>query len=137
MQLATLRAMQGPEETRDGQWWVVCLCAAWCGACREWQAPFAREAGAHPAIRFAWVDIEDEADAIGEVDIETFPTILVACGSQVLFLGPVAPSGAQLARLVASLQAQPVPSAGVGAPQQALFARLRTDVLPHTPRVTG
>ena len=124
--------MQVPVDTHDGQWWVVCLCAAWCGACREWQAPFAQQAATHPAIRFAWVDIEDEADAMGDVDIETFPTILVARGTEVLFLGPLAPSGVQLARLIASLQAQPVPGAAVGAEQQALFARLRNDVLPRT-----
>ena len=28
-------------------WWVVCLCAAWCGVCREWQPTFAAQARAH------------------------------------------------------------------------------------------
>ena len=54
-----------------------------------------------------------------------------AAGVLVLFLGAMPPSGAQLARLIASLQAQPVPAATVGAAQQALYARLRNEVLPR------
>lgn len=115
----------------DAQWWVACLCAGWCGVCREWQPAFEQQARAHPAIRFAWVDVEDEAEAMGEVDIETFPTVLVARGHEVLFLGALPPSGAQLARLIASLQAQPVAAGAAGPAQQALFARLRKEVLPR------
>jgi thioredoxin 1 len=115
----------------DDVWWVICLCAGWCGVCRDWQPAFEQQARAHPDVRFAWVDVEDEAEAMGDTDIETFPTLLVARGREVLFLGPVAPAGAQLARLLASLRAQPLASGAVGAPEQALFARLRAQVLPR------
>lgn len=118
-------------EADDVQWWVACLCAGWCGVCRDWQPAFEQQAREHPAIHFAWIDVEDEAEAMGEVDVETFPTVLVARGDRLLFLGAVPPSGAQLARLIASLQAQPVPAAAVGAAEQALFARLRKDILPR------
>src|SRR3954469_12165532 len=84
-------------------WWVICLCAEWCNVCRDWRDAFDEAASAHRELRFAWVDVEDEADAMGDVDIETFPTVLIARGDQALFLGPVQPSGAQLTRLVASL----------------------------------
>lgn len=114
----------------DDSWWVVCLCAAWCGVCREWQPGFDGQARAHPDVRFAWVDVEDEADAMGDVDVETFPTLLVAHGDRVLFLGPVAPTGAQLSRLLASLRDHPVPANGIGAAEHALLARLRAAVLP-------
>lgn len=126
--------MQLPEQTRDPQWWVICLCAAWCGVCREWEPAFAQQARAHPQIRFAWVDVEDEAEAMGDLEIETFPSVLIARDAQVLFLGPVPPSGSQLGRLIASLQAQPVPAGGLGAAEQALLRRLLADVLP---RVAG
>ena len=86
-------------------WQVVCLCAQWCGACREWRPLFDSVAAAHPGLRFAWVDIEDQADAVAEVDIETFPTLLVAKGGQVRFYGAVQPSQVQLGRLLASLLA--------------------------------
>jgi thioredoxin 1 len=113
-------------------WWVVCLCAAWCGVCREWQSSFSAQARANPHMRFAWVDVEDEDEAMGDVDIETFPTLLVARGEEVLFLGPVPPSSTQCTRLLATLQAQPRPSPGVSADAGALFARLRASVLPRT-----
>lgn len=111
--------------TNSDPWQVICLCAAWCGVCREWQAAFEQQARAHPGVRFAWVDVEDEAEAMGDLDIETFPTLLVAHGPRLLFMGPIAPAGPQLARLLASLQAQPAPAAGVGAAEQALLERLR------------
>jgi lipid A ethanolaminephosphotransferase len=38
---------------------------------------FEEQARAHPGLRFAWIDVEDEAEAMGDVDIETFPTLLV------------------------------------------------------------
>lgn len=90
--------------TSAPQWQVICLCADWCGTCREWREPLAQVARAHPGVRFAWVDIEDEADALGEVDIETFPTLLIAVDSRPRFLGPVLPHATQLERLLASLQ---------------------------------
>ncbi len=30
------------------------------------------------AMRFAWVDIEDESELVGDLDIEDFPTLLLA-----------------------------------------------------------
>ena len=111
-------------------WWVICLCAEWCGACREWRDVFMQVAAAHPQLRFAWVDVEDEAEAMGDVDIETFPTILIAREDRPLFLGPLQPSAGQLTRLIASLRdnapASPVlPSGAV-----ALMHRLVATVLP-------
>jgi hypothetical protein len=101
---------------------VICLCAEWCGVCREWRAIFDAAARAHPGIHFAWIDVEDEAEAMGEVDIETFPTLLIARGPTPQFFGPVQPSGAQLSRLIESLADA---SAGRGSPEStALLARL-------------
>ena len=91
-------------------WWVICLCAEWCGVCREWRELFGQLAAAHPDLHFAWVDVEDEAQAMGDVDIETFPTMLVAQGVNPRFFGPVQPSAAQLSRLLASLMDGPAPA---------------------------
>jgi len=113
-------------------WWVACLCADWCGVCREWRESFTAEAARHPGMRFAWVDVEDEDDAMGEVDIETFPTVLVARGADVLFLGPLVPTGNQLARLLATLQADPVPAPGLGDAARHLLKRLAPEVLPRS-----
>lgn len=124
--------MDGTEGTTRNTWWVACLCAQWCGVCREWLPLFTTQARAHPHMRFAWVDVEDEDDAMGDVDIETFPTLLVARGDQVLFLGPIPPSATQFTRMLATLQAQPQPSPGLAAHANALLQRLQVEVLPRT-----
>lgn len=124
--------MDSTAAPQQATWWVVCLCAAWCGVCRDWQPSFSAQARAHPQMRFAWVDVEDEDDAMGDVDIETFPTLLVARHDEVLFLGPIPPSSTQFTRLLATLQAQPRPVPGVGADANALFQRLQARVLPQT-----
>ena len=111
-------------------WWVICLCAEWCGACREWRDAFMQAAAAHPQLHFAWVDVEDEADAMGDIDIETFPTILIARGERPFFLGPVQPSGTQLTRLVASLREHPPTDPVLPAGAAGLMQRLAATVLP-------
>lgn len=124
--------MQRPALDDASPWWVACLCAAWCGVCRDFLPAFQEQARAHPAMHFAWVDVEDEDDAMGDVDIETFPTLLVARGDTVLFLGPTPPSGSQLARMLGTLQAQPVAAPGLPPHANALLARLRREVLPRS-----
>jgi thioredoxin 1 len=88
-------------------WSVICLCAQWCGVCREWRAIFDEAAVSHPDVHFAWIDVEDEAQAMGDVDVETFPTLLIAQGTRPRFFGPVQPSGAQVARLISNLKDNP------------------------------
>ena len=90
--------------------WVVCLCAEWCGACREYRPLFEQVARAHPGFRFAWVDVEDHADIADDFDVETFPTLLVANDEGTRFLGPLLPHAETLARLLGALQ-PPRPSA--------------------------
>jgi hypothetical protein len=124
--------MESKAVPEQATWWVVCLCAAWCGVCREWLPLFTGQARAHPQMRFAWVDVEDEDEAMGDVDIETFPTLLVARGDQVLFLGPIPPSATQFARMLATLEAQPNPSAGLAPESHGLLQRLRDEVLPRS-----
>ena len=54
-------------------------------------------------MRFVWLDVEDREDVAGDLDIETFPSILVAQGAQARFLGPVLPQAGVLARMLQSL----------------------------------
>ena len=84
-----------------GRLFVACLCAAWCGSCRDYRATFDALAARFAAdVDFAWIDIEDEADALGDPDIENFPTLLIARGGTPLFLGPVTPQPQTAERLV-------------------------------------
>jgi thioredoxin 1 len=81
--------------------WVACLCAAWCVACREYGATFAALAGQLGAdADFAWIDIEDDADSLGDLDIENFPTLLIADAAGARFFGPVMPQAATSERLI-------------------------------------
>lgn len=116
--------MQASTEPASGSKWVICLCAQWCGTCREWRELFDQAAAAHPQLRFGWIDVEDEAAAMGDVDIETFPTLLLADGTRPLFFGPVPPSLPQFSRLLATVLQQPAAASGVTAETPALLARL-------------
>jgi thioredoxin 1 len=70
---------------------VYCLCADWCGVCREYRPLFEALAREHPGVRFESIDIEDQADLMGDVDVETFPTLLIVDGDKPSFFGPVLP----------------------------------------------
>lgn len=83
---------------------VICLCAAWCRTCDDFRTGFEQVAVGRPNLRFRWLDIEDEAGALGELEIETFPTLVIgAADGSARFAGPVLPQAAQIPRLLASL----------------------------------
>lgn len=85
----------------SGQRWVVaCLCAAWCGTCGSYRATFDELAARQPDKLFVWIDIEDRADVVGELDIENFPTLLIQRQDQVAFFGTVLPDANLAHRLV-------------------------------------
>lgn len=103
---------------------VVCLCAEWCVACRDYRPVFdalAERLGNE--AEFAWIDIEDDSDALGDPDIENFPTLLLADGDAALFFGPVTPQPQTAERLIrrgleGGLQSLPADS-----PEAMLVAR--------------
>ncbi|QHE85842.1 thioredoxin family protein [Hydrogenophaga sp. BPS33] len=103
---------------------VVCLCAEWCGTCRDWRPVIDALARAHPQVRWRWLDIEDEADLLGDLDVETLPTLLVGRGDRVLFFGSVLPKAELVKRLVESLATQEH-AAAVDGDVAALWQRLR------------
>jgi thioredoxin-like negative regulator of GroEL len=106
-------------------WLVACLCAEWCGTCRDYRTVFERQAAASAdGAKWAWVDVEDHADILGDVDIDNFPTVLIARGATVLFLGPVTPHPQTLDRLV-----QGALAGSLSPLQDAAAARLAARVL--------
>ncbi|MDP1647087.1 MAG: thioredoxin [Rubrivivax sp.] len=114
---------------------VACLCAAWCDLCTDYRsvlrsvaADWHARSPQHP-LRWHWIDIEDEADLVGEVDVETFPTLVIADGAGVRFAGPLTPQPETLLRLLRAtvLDARDDtrwPAAG--SEVQAFAARLRS-----------
>jgi hypothetical protein len=57
-------------------------------------------AGEPRDLHWHWIDIEDEADMLGDLDIETFPTLVIADGARVRFAGPLTPQPETLKRLL-------------------------------------
>ena len=81
---------------------VACLCAAWCDVCQAYRPQFEQLAALNSASNFVWIDIEDQADLVGDFEVDNFPTLLVQRGRHVAFFGSV-PPGLQIAiRLVKS-----------------------------------
>jgi thioredoxin 1 len=90
---------------------VACLCAEWCGTCRTYREDFAHLAEKYPAHTFVWLDIEDDTDLVGDLDIETFPTVLVARRDDVVFGGILLPHIQHLDRLLGTLgDRKPLPA---------------------------
>ena len=114
---------------------VACLCAAWCRLCDDYRAVLESLADeldrAGVAVRWHWVDIEDEAELIGDLDVETFPTIVVADDTQVRFAGAVTPQREILLRLLRATVLDATPGSSwpaVGPEVLALATGLRRRV---------
>ena len=87
---------------------VICLCAQWCGTCRDYRAGFDALAAQFPGVRFAWLDIEEQADDLGNLDIENFPTLYIRRGDSVLFFGTMLPYVSNLRRLIETFEEQTI-----------------------------
>lgn len=104
---------------------AVCLCAAWCRACEAYRLLFD---GIGPPWRTRWIDIEDEAALVADIDIETFPTLLLFDDEGIRFAGAVRPDAATLQALLRA--SEQGPALDVEAPLATLVQRLRDDARP-------
>ncbi len=85
---------------------VVGLCAAWCGTCAEFHEAFETLATAHRDRVFVWLDVEDDADLVGDIEVENFPTIAIFERNRLLHFGVSLPQRGVVARLLSSLDGQ-------------------------------
>lgn len=104
---------------------VISLCAQWCGTCRDWKPVIDEVASTLPHLRWRWLDIEDEAALLGDLNVETLPTVLVGRGDQVLFFGPVLPRVELLTRLLGTLSEPEHAAPRVDDEVATLWQRLR------------
>jgi len=88
---------------------VACLCARWCNLCEGYRTTFDTLAARHPQHRFQWIDIEDEADLVHAVDVENFPTLLIANGTHLRFLGVLTPQLETLERVLRAAEVDSLP----------------------------
>jgi thioredoxin 1 len=79
---------------------VACLCAEWCGVCREYRSVFDQVRQRIPSARFIWVDVEDQSDLVDPLEVDDFPTLLIASDAEVRFFGPMIPRADRLERMV-------------------------------------
>ena len=103
---------------------IICLCAAWCGTCRDYAAVMDTLRAEFPTLRFSWVDVEDQADRVDPVDINDFPTLLITRDQQPVFFGILRPQADALRRLIQS-QLDDLPAPLTQADALGLAQRLR------------
>lgn len=118
----TVEAAAGVADDADHL--AVCLCAAWCDTCTAYRAVFDRAAEQFPDARFVWLDIEDQEELLGPLDVENFPTLLVAVEDDVRFYGTLTPQPETLARLLRASFDEPTGGA-IDPDAAALLRRLR------------
>lgn len=104
-------------------WLVVGLCAAWCNTCGTFFDDFEALATTRPDATFVWLDIEDDAEIVGDIDVDNFPTIAVYRHGRLVHFGVSLPQ-IGLVRLVLSALDQRSATVAAGAAVTALPARL-------------
>lgn len=112
-----------PAPTAPTPLFVACLCAQWCGSCREYRSLFDQVAATFRDFDFVWIDVEDEAALVDPVDVENFPTLLIATAEGAHFYGPLMPHKETLVRLLRA-NAEAPPALLTDAQVQALAQRL-------------
>lgn len=84
---------------------VVCLCADWCGTCRDYAPRFTELAARLPDDHIlVWLDIEDQAELLDDEDVENFPTLWVETDGRLRFYGPMLPHIGQLEDILQRLR---------------------------------
>ncbi len=118
---------------RDDELLVACLCAAWCDTCGAYRSTLRAVAAGRPRFRYAWIDIENDSDALGDaaLDIENFPTVMLLRGGRPLFYGPLLPHAATLARLLDAFESGAALAPGSAVPAE--MARAVWRLAPERP----
>jgi thioredoxin reductase (NADPH) len=81
---------------------VVCFCAAWCDTCDGVRAALERMAARDTANSYIWLDIEDDAALMGDIEVENFPTFAIYSEGRPLFFGVSPPQEGVIVRTLAA-----------------------------------
>ena len=107
---------------------IACLCADWCGTCKDYRTLFLQMQAEFPLARFVWVDVEDHADLVDPIEVDNFPTLLIAAQSEPQFFGTITPHLDTLRRLIQSHSGNNSHPATQPHPVHGLVHRLRTAI---------
>ena len=100
---------------KEREFLVVGLCAAWCDTCSEFRKAFESLASAHRDRVFVWLDVEDDADLAGDIEVENFPTIAIFQRDRLLHFGVSLPQRGLVKRLLSSLDGRSKTAAATAA----------------------
>lgn len=80
---------------------VACFCAAWCRTCYDYtQVIKTLKTKYSSRVKFVWIDIEDQADLLDNIDVENFPTLLISDVNYLYFWGTILPHAATASKLI-------------------------------------
>jgi len=60
----------------------------------------------YPDWLFAWIDIEDYPELLGDEEVENFPTLLIIAGGRTRFFGPMLPHISHVQRFLDTVDDQ-------------------------------
>jgi thioredoxin 1 len=120
------RIVTGP---LDAEWAVVALCAEWCGTCRDYFTAFSQRAESDRAVRHLWIDIEDDSGWLGDVEVETLPSLLILRDAKPMFFGPVLPRIDVLERTLRALVDHGPAANAVPAEQRATVEHIVAELM--------
>ena len=70
---------------------LVIFCAAWCGVCRDLNKTWLTQPS-NLNMQMHWVDIDDHADQLENLEFESFPYIATFKNKKLSFFGTVLPN---------------------------------------------
>lgn len=82
---------------------ILVVCADWCSVCRDYRATLSD----FPEFDINWIDINDFESLTDELEVETFPTVIIFNEVDVLFLGAVEPNINALTSLLSAVKTTP------------------------------
>lgn len=112
-------------ETLPSEIRVGVICADWCGTCRAFREVVEAMQQTDAALRWIWVDIDQEEALLESFEIEAFPTLLVMRGESLHYFGAVRPTSETVAPLVRSVREHRLPALEASAQLTALMDHIR------------
>lgn len=79
-------------------------------------------------MRFEWIDVEDCSDLLDPVEVDNFPTLLIAVDGQARFFGALTPQPMMLERIVRERTASSDPILADRGDLRELVDRLRASL---------
>jgi thioredoxin 1 len=88
---------------------VLFLCAEWCGVCRDLKGMFEELSAIQPSVHWTWVDVEDHSEIFDDLELDTFPSLLVMLNKRPWFFGSIEPRKEVVLRIVTKISESPSP----------------------------